>query len=274
VRGAFNRLLCLNPEARSRGVVTFSTGNHGRALAYAGQRLGIRAVVCLTSLVPENKVAAIRDLGAEVHIAGDNQDAAEAEVVRLAAAEGLVVVSPFDDPEIIAGQGTIGRELLEQNGDITSVVVPLSGGGLIAGIALAMKAARRDVRIIGVSMDRGPAMVLSQKAGKPVPVEEAPSLADCLTGSIGLANRHSFGLVRDLVDEMVLVSEAEIADAMRHAYWQERLVLEGGACVGIAALLAQRMALPKGPAVVVLSGRNVNMPLFTKLVGGGEALTQ
>ncbi len=274
LRGAFNRLLTLSEDEKARGVVTVSTGNHGRALAFAASRLGIRAVVCLTSLVPENKVAAIGDLGAEVRIAGADQDIAEAAVEQLAKEQGLVVVSPFDDPEIIAGQGTIGLELLEQQPDVTDVIAPLSGGGLISGIALAMKAARPAVRIIGVSMDRGPAMVLSQQAGKPMPVEELLSLADSLTGSIGLANRHTFGLVRDLVDEMVLVSEAEIAAALRHAYGQERLILEGGAAVGIAALLARRIALGDGPIAVVLSGRNVNIAMLSALIGDPAAANE
>ncbi len=270
LRGAFNRLLSLSAEEKSRGVITLSTGNHGRAVAFASKQLGIRAVVCLTSLVPENKVEAIRGLGAEVHIAGADQDIVETEVDRLAARDGLVVVSPFDDPEIIAGQGTIGLELLAQEPGVSAVVVPMSGGGLISGIALAMKAKLPGLRVIGVTMDNGPAMVLSQHAGKPVPVEELPSLADSLTGGIGLANKHTFGLVRDLVDEMVLVSEAEIAQGLRHAYEQERLIIEGGAAVGIAALLARRITLPPGPAAVVLSGRNVNIPMLTKLLGGGE----
>ncbi|MHA1566162.1 MAG: hydroxyectoine utilization dehydratase EutB [Alphaproteobacteria bacterium] len=270
LRGAFNRLLTLSVEEKSRGVVTLSTGNHGRAVAFAGKKLGIRTVVCLTSLVPANKVEAIRALGAEVHIAGADQDIVEAEVDRLAAREGLVVVSPFDDPEIIAGQGTIGLELLAQQPDLSAVIVPLSGGGLISGIALAMKAVRPEMRVIGVTMDNGPAMVLSQQAGQPVSVEELPSLADSLTGGIGLANKHTFGLVRDLVDEMVLVSEAEIADGLRHAYEQERLIIEGGAAVGIAALLARRITLPAGPVAVILSGRNVNIPMLTKLLHGED----
>jgi threonine dehydratase len=266
LRGAFNRLLHLSEAERERGVIAVSTGNHARAVAHAAGALGVPAVVCMSSLVPDNKVAAVRATGAEVRIAGRDQDEAEQVARQLAEARGLVFVSPFDDPHVIAGQGTIGLELLEDLPALDSVLVPLSGGGLIGGIALALKSADRSIRVIGVSMERGPAMVRSLEAGRPVAVEEEPSLADSLGGGIGLDNRYTFALVRDLVDETVLVSEAEIAAAMAHCYWQEQQIVEGAAAVGVAALPAGKIKAPGANLVVLLSGRNVDMRRFSEIV--------
>jgi threonine dehydratase len=266
LRGATNRLLALSPAERARGVVAVSTGNHARAVGHAARVQGVPAVVCMSSLVPANKVAAVRATGVEVQIAGRNQDEAEEAAKELAAERGMTFVSPFDDPWVIAGQGTIGLELLEDLPGLDAVLVPLSGGGLIGGIALALKSAARAIRVIGVSMEHGPAMVASLRAGHPVAVEEAASLADSLGGGIGLENRHTFALAQGLVDETVLVSEDEIAAAMAHCYWQEQQIVEGGAAVGIAALLAGKVERAGSRIVVVLSGRNVDMRRFTGIV--------
>ncbi len=267
IRGATYKLMSLSEAERGRGVVTVSTGNHGRAVATAAKRLGVRAVICMSNLVPDNKVVSIRELGADVRIIGRSQDEAEVEAGRLVAEDGLVMVSPFDDPHVIAGQGTIGIELLEDLPEVDTVLVPLSGGGLIGGIALAIKTAAPEARVIGVSMDQGPAMYESQRAGKPVPVEEKPSLADCLGGGIGEDNRYTFDLVRDYVDDLLVVSEAQIAEAMAHVFHQERLVAEGGAVVGIAALLSGQANDLGDNVAVVVSGRNVDMKKFARIVG-------
>ena len=259
IRGATNRIAALDAAERARGVVTVSTGNHGRAVAQAAKRHGVKAIVCMSNLVPRNKLDAIAALGAEVRIVGQSQDEAEVEAERLAAAHGMVMVSPFDDAHVIAGQGTIGLELIGDWPELDTVLVPVSGGGLISGIAVAVKAYRPDARIIGVSMDQGAAMVQSQRAGRPVPVEEVPSLADSLGGGIGLDNAFTFALVRDTVDELVLVTEAEITQAMRHVFRQERLIAEGGACVGIAALLNDRADRLGDNIAVVVSGANVDL---------------
>ena len=267
IRGATNRLLALGPAERERGVVTVSTGNHGLAVATAARRLGVKAAVCISSLVPENKVRAIRELGADVRIHGRSQDEAEVEADRLAAEAGMIKVPPFDDAHVIAGQGTVGIELIEDLPEVDTVLVPVSGGGLICGIALAVKAAAPGARVIGVSMDRGPAMHHSLRAGKPVLVAEEPSLADSLGGGIGLDNCHTFALVRDYVDEMILVGEAQIAEAMVHAFREERLVIEGGAAVGIAALLNGLVGKLGDTVAVIVSGCNVDMGVFARIVG-------
>ena len=272
LRGATNAVLSLAPDALSRGVVTASTGNHGRALAHAARLAGTRAVVCLSRLVPQNKVAAIRDLGAEVRIVGASQDEAMVEVARAVRDEGLTEIAPFDDAAVVAGQGTIGLEIAEDAPDAATILVPLSGGGLIAGIAVAVKALRPDTRIVGVTMESGAAMMASLAAGAPVEVEEAVSLADSLGGGVGLANRVTFPICRALVDETILLTEAEIAEGMRHLAAQGHVV-EGAAAVGTAALLAGKIraeALASGPVVTVLSGGNVDPALHARIVAGAN----
>jgi threonine dehydratase len=267
VRGAANRLLSLSAAERARGVVTVSTGNHGRGVAYIAQQLGLRAVICVPEQVLPHKVAAMRQLGAEVVIQGQTQDEAELHAFQLQAGQGLTLVSAFDDPLVIAGQGTIGLELLDELPQIDTAIIPLSGGGLLSGIALALKAADPAIRIVGISQERQPAMHLSLLAGRPVPVVEEPTLADSLVGSIGVENRYTFDLVRALVDEMVLVSEEEIAAGMVHALREEHQVVEGGAAVGIAALLAGKVRQLGSSAAVVVSGSNVPIETLVKLAG-------
>jgi threonine dehydratase len=268
IRGAANALARLRPEERQRGVVCASTGNHGRAVAYAAARLGVPACVCLSRLVPAVKVTAIEALGAEVRVIGTSQDDAQTEVDRLVAEEGRVELPPFDHPDIIAGQGTIGLELLEDCPDLDTVVVPLSGGGLMAGIARAIKSASPAIRVVGVCMERGAAMHQSLLAGHPVEVVEEPTLADSLGGGIGLGNRHTFAMVRQLVDQVVLLSEAQIAGAMRALFLQERWVAEGGGAVGIAPLLEPGLVTLGRRVAVVISGRNIDMGLFRRIVDG------
>jgi threonine dehydratase len=269
LRGATNAVLSLTEEEHSRGVVTFSTGNHGRALSHAAIAAGTRAVVCMSALVPSNKVEAIRALGADIRIVGKSQDEAERAASELEKTEGLRRVSPMDDAAVIAGQGTLGIEIAEDLPEIGTVVVPLSGGGLIAGIARAVKCMAPQARVIGVSMERGAAMIDSQRAGRPVKVQELPSMADSLGGGIGLDNRFTFPMVRDLVDDFVTVTEAEIARGIRHAYVEEREIIEGAAAVGIAALLAGKLRC-QGPTVLLLSGRNIDMALHARVIAGED----
>ena len=267
LRGALNALLRLSAEERTRGVIGVSTGNYGRALAHAAHSMGVRAVICMSRLVPANKVESIRALGADVRIVGDSQDEAELEVARLVREQGLIQLPPFDHADVVAGQGTAGLEILEDLPTVDTVLVPLSGGGLLAGIALAMKSANPDIRVIGVSMERGCAMHASLRAGHPVQVEELPTLADSLGGGIGLANRYTFPMVQRLVDDTVLVSEDEIAAAIRHAYVEERVIVEGAGAVGIAALLGGHVKAG-GVTAVVLSGQNIDMATHRRILDG------
>lgn len=267
LRGASNAVASLSTAEKTRGVVAASTGNHGRALAHAAKLEGMRAVICMSRLVPENKLDEIRRLGAEVRIIGNSQDDAQQEVDRLVAQEGLVMLPPFDHPDIVAGQGTLGLEMIEQVPDAALVLVQLSGGGLASGVAAAIKGVSPGTKIIGVSMARGAAMKASLDAGRPVLVEELPTLADSLGGGIGLDNRLTFAMCRDLLDGIVLLSEDEIAAGIRHAYAREREIVEGAGAVGIAALLAGKVR-SDGPVVVLLSGRNIDMDAHRRIVCG------
>ncbi len=267
LRGASNAIASLSANERGRGVVAASTGNHGRALAHAAKLEGIRAVICMSRLVPENKVAEIRRLGADIRIVGKSQDDAQEEVDRLVAEEGLTMVPPFDHAAVIAGQGTVGLEMLDDVPDAAMVVTPVSGGGLAAGVAAAVKGLKPSIKMIGVSMERGAAMQASLAAGKPVLVEEMSTLADSLGGGIGLENRLTFSMIRDLLDGIVLVSEDEIAAGIAHVYAEEREIVEGAGAVGIAALLAGKI-VAEGPVVILMSGRNIDMALHRKIVCG------
>jgi threonine dehydratase len=267
LRGASNAVASLSADGKRLGVVAASTGNHGRALAHAAKLEGIRAVICMSRLVPENKVSEIRRLGADICIVGKSQDDAQEEVDRLVAEEGLTMVPPFDHAAVIAGQGTVGLEMLDDVPDAAMVVTPVSGGGLAAGVAAAIKGRNLSIKVIGVSMERGAAMQASLAAGKPVLVEEMPTLADSLGGGIGLENRLTFSMIRDLLDGIVLVSEEEIAAGIVHAYAEEREIVEGAGAVGIAALLAGKIAV-EGPVVILMSGRNIDMALHRKIVCG------
>lgn len=270
LRGAANHLLSLDAAARQRGVITVSTGNHGRAVAYVARALKIRCVVCLSSLVPRNKIEAIRAFGAELDVGGADQDAAQERADARAAAEGLVMVSPFDDPAIIAGQGTIAPEILEELPDTGTILVPLSGGGLAAGIAVAAKALRPAVRVVAIASAQCPAMLRSLEAGRPIQVPEHASLANSLGGGIGLANRFSFALVRDFVDEIQVVDNSEIADALRFAYRDARLVLEGAAVAPIAALLRAGKGDFPAPIAAVVTGDNIEPEQLLAILKGGS----
>ncbi|NUS69123.1 MAG: pyridoxal-phosphate dependent enzyme, partial [Ensifer adhaerens] len=230
---------------------------------------GSVATICMSRLVPDNKVSETQRLGANVLIVGKSQDEAQLEVDRLVAEDGLVMVPPFDNRAVVAGQGTLGLEILEAMPDVATVLVPLSGGGLAAGVAAAVKGRSPKTRIIGLTMDRGAAMKASLDIGRPLQVEEVASLADSLGGGIGLDNAVTFEMCRALLDDVILLSEAEIAAGMLHAYSQEREVIEGAGAVGIAALLSGRLGGLTGPVAVILSGRNVDMDLHRRVINGG-----
>lgn len=266
VRGAANRILSLSDTEKARGVITFSTGNHGKAVAYVAGQLGIRAVVCLSENVPAYRVALIRGFGAEVAVHGRSQDEAEANYCRIQKEEGLTPVVPFDDPWVIAGQGTIAKEILEQLPNTDLLLVPVSGGGLLSGIALTAKQINPAIRIVGISLERSPAMVESLKAGRPVQVEEKGSLADSLLGGIGMKNRYNLPLLERYVDEHILVSEEDIRAGMYSAYRSQQLVIEGAAAVGIGALLNGKLEAKNRRVVTVLTGRSIDSSEYLQVI--------
>jgi threonine dehydratase len=266
LRGATNAILSLSDEARSRGVVTASSGNHGRAVAYVAKALGIPASICLSDLVPQSKVEAIRRLGADVHVGGKDQDAAMDVAHNIESTQGMSFISPFDNIDVIRGQATMGFEIIEDNPDVDTIVVPVSGGGLAAGVGFAVKTLKPDVKIIGVTMEHGASMYHSLAAGKPVNVEEVSTIADALQGGIGLDNVYSFDLCREFVDEVMLISDTQIMAAMTYAYRNEHLVLEGSGASGIGLLLDERASAFGDNIVTICSGDNIDPDTFMTVV--------
>lgn len=266
VRGAAARLAALSEDERKRGVVACSSGNHGRAVAYVAERLGIPATVCVPTWVDPVKLEGIRARGAEALLVGNTFDECELHALDLARTSGRCYVSAYDDPWVIAGQGTLALEILDQLHVVPqAVLAPLSGGGLIGGIAAALqeKLLGDAPLIVAVSAANAAVMLASVRAGKPVELPEQETLANALAGGIGVDNQYSFELVRDRVQEHVSVSEAEIEAAMAYAATSLRLVVEGGGAVALAALLSGLWRPhtdapgPARPVVVVLSGGNV-----------------
>jgi threonine dehydratase len=257
IRGAASKLLALDAGERRRGVVACSAGNHGAAVAYVAALMGIPATVCVPETVGPVKLASIRESGANAIVEGATFDEAVEVSRAIEHEQGLTFVHPFDDPDVIAGQGTIGLEIVEALPTVRLVAIAVSGGGLAAGVGFAVKALDPTVRVVGVSAERAAAMATSVRAGRPVDVPERETLAEVLSGGIGEDNRYTLGLVTRYVDAHVLVTEEQIAAAMRFAFERSRLVVEGGGAVPIAAAMAGALH-PDGPAVLIVSGGNVD----------------
>ena len=266
LRGALNKLLSLSEEQKNKGVVACSTGNHGKGVAYAANVLGIKSTIYMSTMVPQYRKEAIEALGAKVEIVGNNSDEADLYSREIANKEKITLIHPFDDEEIIIGQGTIGLEMLKDFPDVDTVIIPTSGGGLTGGIALAIKLQKPDVKIIGVSMSRGPSMYESLKQGKPVDVEELETLADCLGGSIGLNNKYTFKIVKDTIDDFVLVDEDKIAEGIRLNFFEHRLVTEGAAATSVM-VVKDNLSTNLGKNIICLiCGGNIESKLFTKII--------
>lgn len=266
IRGAANKILSLSDEERSRGVTTFSTGNHGLAVSYVAKQLGIKAVICISNRVPDAKVNAILRLGGQVEKVGQSQDAAGEYCYRLEKEHGFTVIEPFDDLEVIAGQGTIGLEMVEEAPELDTVLIPLSGGGLFSGIALAVKSYNPSIQVIGVSMEHAAVMSESLKAGNPVMLEEKDTLADSLLGGIGLDNQYTFRMVKGYLDDMIHVTEEEIADGMAYMADQHHQIVEGAAATGIAAILHDKIRTKGKNIATVVSGCNVDTAVIAGIL--------
>ena len=256
-RGVLNKLRNLSAEEKRRGLITISAGNHAQALAYGAAAEGLRCVVVMPEGASETKVAASRAYGAEVIIPGTMHEAFD-KVHELKASRGLTLVHPFDDPFIIAGQGTVGLEILEDLPDVDLVLVPIGGGGLISGIAAAVKRTRPTARVVGVEPHGAPTMTEALRAGGPVRLASVTTIADGLTAP--MAGDHTLAHVRAFVDEVVLVSEEELAEGVRAVLQYAKLLAEPAGAAGVAALLAGRVTLsPDSRTAVVLSGGNIDL---------------
>ncbi len=260
LRGAANKLLNLSKD-KIKKVIAVSTGNHGCAVAYMAQNLGFDAFIYVSSNVPKNKLDNIRQYGAKIIITGNSQDDAEVEARKAAEADDAVLIHPFDDEEIIAGQGTMALDLVEQIPNLENILVPLSGGGLISGVACALKQLDQNIKVIGISMEKGAAMHASITAQKPVEVEEVISHADSLQGGIGLNNQYTFEYTKKYVDDYILVTEEEILAGMQYLLENHRFLVEGAAAVSTAAILAGKINL-KGNTACILTGNNIDTKII------------
>lgn len=269
-RGALNKLLQLSPAEREAGVVAASAGNHAQGVAYHATRLGIRSVIVMPKATPLIKVANTRDLGGEVVLHGANYDEALACAKQLSADHKFTFIHAFDDEAIIAGQGTIGLELLEDEPRYDVVVVPVGGGGMIAGTAVAMKSYRPDMRVIGVEPEYYASMKAAVENGRVVDIQGQPTIADGL--AVRRAGERTAEVVSKYVDEIVTVSEGEIASAILKLLEIEKTVAEGGGAAGLAAVLFHKIAGLEGRNVVmILSGGNIDPNLLSKIIERGLA---
>ncbi|MBI4043031.1 MAG: threonine ammonia-lyase [Deltaproteobacteria bacterium] len=266
VRGALNKLLSLKPEECQGGVIAASAGNHAQGVAYQATRLGIKSSIVMPKSSPIVKMNATRDYGAEVILYGESYDEAFAHALEIQQKKGLVFVHPFEDPAIIAGQGSIGLELLEQYGELEQVIVPVGGGGLIAGIATALKAVKPSLRVIGVQAEGAPGMARAFKTGK---VELVP--VNTIADGIGVKqpSRRMLELLKGVVDEMVTVSEEAIANAILLLMERAKLVVEGSGAVGLAALLSEKVTTKGLSSALVISGGNIDFNKISLIIERG-----
>jgi len=266
-RGALNRLLLLTDEEKARGVVTASAGNHAQALAYHASRIGVRAEICMPIYTPLVKVTATRGWGAKVILYGNNFDEALEEARRRERDEKLVFVHAFDDDAVIAGQGVIGLELLEQIPDLEAVVVPVGGGGLIGGVACAVKESRPEVRVIGVQTAALPSMQAALTAHHPVLLVAAPTIADGI--AVRQAGERTLALVQKYVDEVVTVDDEEIAAAILRLLERQKVLAEGAGAAGVAAVLQRKTSLQGKRVAVVIGGGNIDVTLLSRIIERG-----
>jgi threonine dehydratase len=262
LRGAYNAIRNLPDAARRRGVITFSSGNHGQAVAYAAQLMGVRAVVTMPETAPAIKVAGVKRWGGEVVPAGKTSEDRRLKALEIAAREGLAIVPPFDHPDIIAGQGTVGLEIAAQLPGVATVVVPVGGGGLIAGVTAGLAAAGSAAQVWGVEPAGAPKLQRSLAAGRPVTLERTASIADGLitlsVGALPLAVLQAHG---DRVRGVALVDDDSIREAVHYLWQHHRLKVEPSGAATTAAVRSGAIA-PSGPTVLVVSGGNVDPALL------------
>lgn len=271
IRGAANKILSLSPEEKERGITTFSTGNFGMSVAYIAKQLRIKAHICISSRVPNAKVDALNAIGAYVERVGKSQDEAQKRSYQLEKEQGLTVIHPFDDDFVIAGQGTIGLEILEDFPEVDTVLAGLSGGGLHSGLGVALKNTNPNLKLIGLSTERGATMYESIQVGKPISIREQDTLADSLLGGIGLENQYTFHMVQNYVDEIVLLNEEAFAKGMAYMFDHHRMVIEGAAAAGIGAMLNKKVQLGSN-VVIVITGSSVDRSVLLDVLNRTESL--
>ena len=271
IRGALNKLSTLSHEERCGGVIAASAGNHAQGVARAALQLGIHATIVMPEATPITKIEATRFAGAEVILQGETFDDAMRMARSLASERGLTMIHPFDDPAVIAGQGTIGLELLEQLPELGAVVVPVGGGGLISGIAVALKALRPTLRIIGAEADQAASAVLSRQAGRVLELDAIKTIADGI--AVKRVGDLTFALMQQYVDDLLTVSDEDIAAAILIYMERIRVVVEGAGAASLAALVSRKVQLDGVCTAVVVSGGNIDVQMVAKIIEKGLVRT-
>ena len=266
-RGALNKILTLTEEERRRGVICASAGNHAQAVAYHGTRLGAAATIVMPALAPLTKVNATRRYGGKVILHGNSYDEAYTEAMRLCAAEGLTYIHAFNDDAVIAGQGTIGLEILNQVPDVEAIVAPIGGGGLLGGIAVAVKSIKPDVRIVGVQTARIPSMQAALREHRPVTLPPSSTIADGI--GVRRVGERNLAIAEQYMDEYVTVEEEEIASAILHLLEREKTVAEGAGATACAALLEKKTSLINKVTVCLVCGGNIDPIFLTRIIERG-----
>lgn len=267
LRGAYYKISKLSEDQKKAGIIACSAGNHAQGVALAASRMGIKSVVCMPDGAPISKVEATKAFGAEVRLVPGTYDDAYNEALRLQKETAATFIHPFDDDEVIAGQGTIGIEILEQINDIDAVIVPIGGGGLISGVAYVVKQLRPDIKVYGVQAANAAGMVESRKAGEPITLDSVSTFAD------GIAVKHpgntTFEMIQKYVDDVVTVSEDEIATAILTLIEKQKLIAEGAGAVSVAAALFGKLPIKGKKAVCVVSGGNIDVNILSRVITRG-----
>jgi threonine dehydratase len=266
-RGALNKILLLTRDERRRGVIAASAGNHAQAVAYHATKRGIAAQICMPLTTPLVKVSATKEFGAEVILAGTNYDEACQEALRRCQAKKLTFIHPFDDEAVIAGQGTLGVEVLEQNPDLEILAVPVGGGGLIGGVACAAKEIQPKIRVIGVQTSKLPSMKAALEAHHPVLLPPMVTIADGI--AVRCAGETTYPLVEKYVDEIVTVDDEEIANAIQKLLEKEKTLAEGAGAVAAAAVLQHKIAAQGKKVGVLITGGNIDVSLLSRIIERG-----
>ena len=267
LRGAYYKISQLTPEQKKAGIIACSAGNHAQGVALAATRMGIKSTVCMPDGAPISKVEATKALGAEVCLVPGAYDDAYEEACRLVKETGATFIHPFDDDEVIAGQGTIGLEILDQLPDVEAVVVPIGGGGLLAGVAYAIKHLRPDVKVYGVQAELAPGMYQSFKEGILASLDRVATFAD------GIAVKHpgenTYNIIKEYVDDIVTVTEDEIATAILALIEKQKLISEGAGAVSVAAAMFGKLPIKDKKTVCVVSGGNIDVNILSRVITRG-----
>ena len=267
LRGAYYKISQLSEEQRAAGIIACSAGNHAQGVALAASHMGIKSVICMPDGAPISKVESTKALGAEVCLVKGAYDDAYAHACRLQQETGSTFIHPFNDDEVIAGQGTIGLEILDQLADVDAVICPIGGGGLISGVAYAIKTLNPNVKVYGVQAENAPSMAESVEKGETVTLETVKTFAD------GIAVKHpgdvTFGMVRKYVDQVVTVSEDEIAAAILALIEKQKLIAEGAGAVSVAAAMFHKLPIEGKKVVCIVSGGNIDVNILSRVITRG-----